>query len=152
MINNIKFVITRFVFSSSKCTKICFHLRRLGSQAPSTQNPGYASAPWCRPTSCASSTWVVSTFNLINMTIRLAQLQTWDSYKNFHCWKHRGPQKRVTFIFVMLADVDKFQYWYSFSVDPTLHQWRSQHKARMHGNILYNAISMQLYRLWDVCK
>ena len=83
---NIKFVISRFVFSSSKCTKIRFRpgpglcpgprwgslrrsprpcsrlgnplpiplprstpsayrtrrLRRLGSQAPSTQNPGYA--------------------------------------------------------------------------------------------------------------
>jgi len=84
MTKNIKFVITRFVFSSSKCTKIRFRpglcpgprweslrrsprppsrlgrgyplpiplparrLRRLelglGSQAPLTQNPGYASA------------------------------------------------------------------------------------------------------------
>ena len=77
---NIKFVITRFIFSSSKCTKIRFRpglrsrhsrlgmgiplpipiptrrlrrlelgaLRRLGSQAPSTQNPGYASGNFTR--------------------------------------------------------------------------------------------------------
>ena len=88
MTDNIKFVITRLVFSSSKCTKICFRpglrlrtplgelttlpqtpsrlgrgippppsprrstpsaswtqrLWRLGSHAPSTENPGYAIA------------------------------------------------------------------------------------------------------------
>ena len=57
MTKNIKFVIIRFVFSSSNAPKSVFQpppiplpvrcLRRLelgavGSQAPSTQNPGYA--------------------------------------------------------------------------------------------------------------
>ena len=112
---NIKFVITRFVFSTSECTKIRFRpgstpdpagvaydappdplpgwggeyplpaipprstpsasrTRRVGSQAPSTQNPGYASAgnkAYCYVELTVSSLAVVRGRNHHQYSLRL---------------------------------------------------------------------------------